>query len=142
MQRGGEHLEQVAVTPGAQPQFEQVDEPADGAVAVGDADDHVVQGGSGTGHERTPEGRRAGAGEDVAAGGPEQELGSSAVHPARAPRTARETASDTMTTAIPASSTRQAVGRANTGRSRRAPYPSPMNQTALPSAAPPANHQR
>jgi putative RecB family exonuclease len=42
-------------------------------------------------------------------------------HPPSAPRTARETASDTMTTAITASSTRQADGRANTGRSSRAP---------------------
>jgi putative RecB family exonuclease len=42
-------------------------------------------------------------------------------HPSPAPRTARETASDTMTTAITASSTRQADGRANTGRSSRAP---------------------
>jgi len=41
--------------------------------------------------------------------------------PPVAPRMARETASDTMTTAITASSTRQAAGRANTGRSNRAP---------------------
>ncbi len=47
-----------------------------------------------------------------------------------------------MTTAMTASSTRHATGRANSGRSSRAPYPSAVNHTTLPSPAPPANHHR
>ena len=39
-----------------------------------------------------------------------------------------------MTTAMTASSTRHAAGRANTGRSSRAPKPRAANQRALPSA--------
>ena len=41
---------------------------------------------------------------------------------------------------ISTSSTCQARGRVSTGLSRRAPYPSPVNQTTLPAPAPAANH--
>lgn len=47
-----------------------------------------------------------------------------------------------MTTAMPPSRTRQATGRANTGRRSRAPKPSPVNQMTLATPAAAANCHR
>ena len=47
-----------------------------------------------------------------------------------------------ITTAMSASSTRQATGFANSGRRARLPKPRAVNQTMLPIVAPMANHQR
>ena len=50
------------------------------------------------------------------------------------------TAISTIVIPISTSSTRHAEGRANSGEASRAPYPSAVNHTTDPSAAPTANH--
>ncbi len=56
--------------------------------------------------------------------------------------TMRDAASANITSAMNPSSTRQATGFANKGRSARLPKPSAVNQRMLPVTAPRANHQR
>ena len=58
------------------------------------------------------------------------------------PPSRRDAASASMTTAMTASSTRQAPGRRNTGVRARAPKPRAVNQVMLARPAPRANHHR